>query len=289
LFRMKYNYETIKFDLQDNGIGILTLNRPEKLNAVSFQMIEDLHSIMDHLMTNLDCRVLILKAEGKVFCAGLDLKESTILQSKKKPQELKEKFFYVNTPEKDVIKAKLYAQWHTSQIILKMRKISQPIIALINGAASGLGFAYALASDIRIASNNARFNNAFINVGFSGSDMASSYHLPRLIGMSRAAEILYTGRFIEAEEAEKIGLVSRVVNEEVLLDEGLKLAEELLTKSPLGLRMTKHAINLSQNSPSIDTIIELENRAQMLCSSSSDLTEAVQAFFEKRDPKYPLK
>jgi enoyl-CoA hydratase/carnithine racemase len=286
---MKDNYETIKFDLQDNGIGILTLNRPDKLNAVSFQMIEDLHSIMDHLMTNLDCRVVILKAEGKAFCAGLDLKESTVLQSKKKPQELKEKFFYVDTPEKDVIKAKLYAQWHTSQIILKMRKISQPIIALIQGAASGLGFAYALASDIRIASYKARFNNAFINVGFSGSDMASSYHLPRLIGMSRAAEILYTGRFIEADEAEKIGLVSRVVKKEVLLDEGLRLAEELLRKSPLGLRMTKHAINLSQNSPSIDTIIELENRAQMLCSSSSDLTEAVQAFFEKRDPKYPLK
>jgi enoyl-CoA hydratase/carnithine racemase len=286
---MKYNYETIKFELQDNGIGILTLNRPDKLNAVSFQMIEDLHSIMDHLMTNLDCRVVILKAKGKAFCAGLDLKESTVLQSKRKPQELKEKFFYVDTPEKDVIKAKLYAQWHTSQIILKMRKISQPIIALIQGAASGLGFAYALASDIRIASFKARFNNAFINVGFSGSDMASSYHLPRLIGMSRAAEILYTGRFIEADEAEKIGLVSRVVKEEVLLDEGLKLAEELLKKSPLGLRMTKHAINLSQNSPSIDTIIELENRAQMLCSSSSDLTEAVQAFFEKRDPKYPLK
>jgi len=282
-------FETIKFELREDGIGILTINRPDKLNAMSFQMIEDLHAIFDHLMVNLDCRILILKAEGKVFSAGLDLKESMVLQSKKKPQELKDKFYYINTPEKDTIKAKLYAQWRTSKLIVKMRRISQPIIALINGAATGAGFAFILASDIRIASENARFNNAFINIGFSGSDLGSSYHLPRLIGMSRAAEILYTGRFVDAEEAHKIGLVINVVNEENLLNEGIELAEQLLKKSPLGLRMTKHAVNISLDSPSLETIMELENRAQMLCSTSNDLTEGAQAFFEKRDPKYPLK
>jgi enoyl-CoA hydratase/carnithine racemase len=240
-------------------------------------------------MVNLDCRILILKAEGRVFCAGLDLKESMVLQSKKKPQELKEKFYYINTPEKDTIKAKLYAQWRTSQLIVKMRRINQPIIALVNGAATGAGFTFTLASDIRIASENARFNNAFINIGFSGSDLASSYHLPRLIGMSRAAEILYTGRFVDAEEAEKIGLVLKVVEEKNLLEEGIQLAEQLLKKSPLGLRMTKQAVNISLDSPSLETIMELENRAQMLCSTSNDLTEGAQAFFEKRDPKYPLK
>ena len=283
------NFETIKFELREDGIGILTLNRPERLNAMSFQMIEDLHTILDHLMVNLDCRVLILQAEGKVFSAGLDLKESMVLQSKKKPPELKEKFYYINTPEKDIIKAKLYAQWRTSKLIVKMRRIGQPIIALINGAATGAGFTFILASDIRIASENARFNNAFINIGFSGSDLASSYHLPRLIGMSRAAEILYTGRFVDAKEAHKIGLVLNVVDEANLLDEGIKLAKQLLTKSPLGLRMTKQAVNISLDSPSLETIMELENRAQMLCSTSNDLTEGAQAFFEKRDPKYPLK
>ena len=283
------NFETIKFELKENGIGLLTLNRPGKLNAMSFQMIEDLNKIFDHLITNLNCRVLILKAEGRAFCAGLDLKESTILQSKKKPQELKEKFFFINVPEKDTIKAKMYAQWYTSQLIVKMRKISQPIIALINGPASGAGFAFALAADIRIAGQKARFNNSFINIGFSGSDLASSYHLPRLIGMSRAAEILYTGRFISAEEAEKIGLVSKVVDDTELLNAAIELAEELLKKSPLGLRMTKQAINLSLDSPSLETMIQLENRTQMLCSVSDDLMEGVQSFFEKRDPKYPLK
>ena len=284
----KLNFETIKFELKENGIGILTLNRPDKLNAMSFQMIKDLHDLFDSLLVNLDCRIVILKAEGRTFCAGLDLKESMILQSKKKPTELKEKFHFLNAPDKDIIKAKLYAQWYTSQIIVKMRKIGQPIIALIQGAASGAGFAFVLAADFRIASKKARFNNAFINVGFSGSDLGSSYYLPRLIGMSRAAEILYTGRFVDAFEAEKIGLVLNVVEEENLLDMAIELAENLLHKSPLGLRMTKQAINSSLDSPSLESILQLENRAQMLCSASDDIMEGVQSFFEKRDPKYPL-
>ncbi|MFX1379935.1 MAG: enoyl-CoA hydratase/isomerase family protein [Promethearchaeota archaeon] len=283
------NFETIKFELREDGIGILTLNRSDKLNALNFQMIEELHTLFDHLMVNLDCRVLILRAAGRVFCAGLDLKESTILQSKKKPEELKEKFFFMKAPDKDTIKSKIYAQARASQIISKMRKISQPIIAIVQGAATGAGFTLVLASDIRIGGKSTKLANSFINVGFSGADLASSYHLPRLIGMSRAAEILYTGRFIEAEEAEKIGLVSKVVegDEIKLFEAAIEIAENLLTKSPLGLRMTKEAINISLDSPSLDTIIQLENRTQMLCSTSSDLLEGVNAFFEKRKPEYP--
>ncbi len=283
------NLETIKFELREDGIGILTLNRPDKLNALNFQMIEDLHSILDELMINLDCRVLILKAAGRGFCAGLDLKESTVLQSKKKPEELKEKFFFMRAPDKDIIKAKIYTQARASQLIVKMRKISQPIIAIVQGPATGAGFTLILAADIRIAGVNAKLANSFINIGFSGSDLASSYHLPRLIGMSRAAEILYTGRFIDAEEAKEIGLILKVVegNEINLLAAAIEIAENLLTKSPLGLRMTKEAINISLDSPSLDTIIQIENRSQMLCSTSTDLLEGINAFFEKRKPKYP--
>ncbi len=283
-------FKTIKFELQEDGIGILTLNRPDKLNAMNFQMIEDLHAIFDNLMINLDCRVLIFKAAGRAFCAGLDLRESAVLQSKKKPEELKKKFFFINAPDKDLIKAKMYGQWRTSHLIVKMRKISQPIIAIIHGPAAGAGFAFALATDIRIAGEKARFANSFINVGFSGADLASSYHLPRLIGMSRAAEILYTGRFVDAEESERIGLVLKIVkgDENELLASALEIAEELLTKSPLGLRMTKEAINLTLDSPSLETIMQLENRSQMLCSTSADLMEGINAFFEKRKPKYPL-
>ena len=282
-------FETIKFELLTNGIGILTLNRPDKLNAINFQMIEDLHSILDALMINLDCRVLILKAAGRAFCAGLDLRESTVLQSKKKPEELKKKFFFMRAPDKDTIKAKIYAQARASHLIIKMRKISQPIIAIIQGPATGAGFTLSLAADIRIAGDNAKLANSFINIGFSGSDLASSYHLPRLIGMSRAAEILYTGRFINAKEGEEIGLILKVVegDETELLDAAMEIAENLLTKSPLGLRMTKEAINISLDSPSLDTIMQIENRSQMLCSTSTDLLEGINAFFEKRKPHYP--
>ncbi|MFX0071048.1 MAG: enoyl-CoA hydratase/isomerase family protein, partial [Candidatus Hermodarchaeota archaeon] len=260
-----------------------------KLNAMNFQMIEDLHAVLDDLMVNLDCRVLILKAEGRAFCAGLDLRESTVLQSKKKPPELKEKFFFARAPDKDIIKAKMYGQWRTSHLMPKMRKISQPIIALVQGPATGAGFTFTLAADIRIAGENAKFANSFINIGFSGSDLTSSYHLPRLIGLSRAAEILYTGRFVEAEEALKIGLVYKVIkgDENQLMGAAMELAEELLAKSPLGLRMTKEAVVLTMDSPSLETILQLENRAQMLCSTSSDLMEGVNAFFDKRKPKYP--
>ena len=283
------NFETLKFELREDGIGILTLNRPDKLNALNFQMIEDLHSILDDLMINLDCRVLILKAAGRAFCAGLDLRESTVLQSKKKPEELKKKFFFMKAPDKDTIKAKIYAQARASHLIIKMRKISQPIIAIIQGPATGAGFTLSLAADIRIAGVNAKLANSFINIGFSGSDLASSYHLPRLIGMSRAAEILYTGRFIDAKEAEEIGLILKVVDgdETKLLDAAMEIAENLLAKSPLGLRMTKEAINISLDSPSLDTIMQIENRSQMLCSTSSDLLEGINAFFEKRKPNYP--
>ncbi len=280
------NFETIKFELKENGIGILTFTKPETLNSMTAQFIEDLHVILDHLMTNLDCRVLILKAEGRVFCAGLDLTEAAVLTGKKVPEELK-KFSHINVPE--LIKRTTYIQQRIAQIIIKMRKIPQPIIAIIQGAASGGGFALTLAADIRIASEEARFNNAFINVGLSGSDVGSSYFLPRLIGMSRAAEILYTGRFFGAEEADRIGFVLKVVPKDSLLDSALELADEMLTKSPLGLRFTKEAINLSLDSPSLETISQLENRAQIICASSKDVAEAFQAFFEKRKPKYSLK
>lgn len=279
--------ETLEFELKSNGIGILTLNRPEKLNAMSFQMFEDLHKIFDQLMVNLDCRVVILRGKGRAFCAGLDLSEINVLNMRKVPEKYK-KFKFLEISES--VKKRFYFQWRLSQVIIKMRKINQPIIAIVNGAATGGGFALTLASDIRIAGKNARFNNAFINIGLSGSDVGTSYFLPRLIGMSRASEILYTGRFVGAEEALRIGLVLKFSEgeESELLEVAIEMAENLLTKSPLGLRMTKEAINLSQDSPSLETIIQLENRAQTLCGTSGDVMEGVSAFFGKRKPKYPL-
>lgn len=280
------NFETIKFELKPNGIGIITLNRPEKLNAISFQMEEDLHEVLDHLMTNLDCRVVIFGGMGRAFCAGTDLQEGLILNSKKIPVGY-EKYYFLNVPEP--LKKKMYHQWRISQIYVKMRKISQPIIAIIHGAAAGGGFGFAMAADMRIASEDVKFINASINIGLTGADVGGSYFLPRLIGMSRAAEILYSGKIVNGIEAEKIGLVLKVVKKENLLKVAIEKAEELLKKSPLGLRMTKQAINLSLDSPSLETILQFENSSIVLTFSSKDVNEASAAFFEKRDPKFPLR
>lgn len=280
------NFETIKFELKPNGIGIITLNRPEKLNAISFQMEEDLHELLDHLMTNLDCRVVIFGGMGRAFCAGTDLQEGLILNTKKIPVGY-EKYHFLNVPEP--LKKKMYHQWRISQIYVKMRKISQPIIAIIHGAAAGGGFGFAMAADMRIASEDVKFINASINIGLTGADVGGSYFLPRLIGMSRAAEILYSGKIVDGIEAEKIGLVLKVVKKENLLKVAIEKAEELLKKSPLGLRMTKQAINLSLDSPSLETILQFENASIVLTFSSKDVNEASAAFFEKRDPKFPLR
>jgi len=280
------NFETIKFELKQNGIGIITLNRPEKLNAISFQMEEDLHELLDHLMTNLDCRVVIFGGMGRAFCAGTDLQEGLILNSKKTPVGY-EKYHFLNVPEP--LKRKMYHQWRISQIFVKMRKISQPIIAIIHGAAAGGGFGFAMAADMRIASEDVKFINASINIGLTGADVGGSYFLPRLIGMSRAAEILFSGKIVDGIEAEKIGLVLKVVKKDDLMDSALEIANILLTKSPLGLRMTKQAINLSLDSPSLENILQYENSSIVLTFSSKDVNEASAAFFEKRDPKFPLR
>ena len=279
-------YETIEFELEDNGIGILTLNRPEKLNAISFQMEEELHSLLDELMINLNCRVLIFQGNGRAFCAGTDLQDGLNLNLKKVPEGF-EKYFYLNTPEP--IKKKLYHQWRISQIYVKMRKISQPIICIIQGAAVGGGFGFAMASDIRIGASDAKFINGSINLGLTGADVGGSYFLPRLIGLSRAAEVLYTGRELTAKEAKEYGLIFKLVEQAKLYESAYEIATEMLTKSPLGLRMTKQAINLSLDSPSLETILQLENYGIVLSFSSKDMNEGSAAFMQKRKPKYTLK
>ena len=279
-------FKTIKFELRENGIGILTLNRPDKLNSISFQMIEELHKLLDYLLINLDCRVIIMKGAGRAFCSGADLKSTSILLSKVKSEESK-KFFFLDVPE--VIKSEMYYLWRISQITVKMRKISQPIIAVIHGYASGGGFTFSMAADIRIVSEDARFSCSFINIGFSSGDIGASYFLPRLIGMSRASELMYTGRFMDAEEAISIGFAFKKVKQEKLLESALNIANNILNTSPLGLRMTKEALNLSLDAPSLELLIQIENRTQVICMTSKDVVEGVVAWKDKRNPKFPLK
>jgi len=171
-------------------------------------------------------------------------------------------------------------------LVPKMRAVPQPVIAAVNGAASGGGLALALASDVRIAAASARFNVAFIRVGLSGCDIGVSWMLPRLIGASRAFELLLTGRLIDAREADRIGLVTRVVPDGEVVDAALETAELIAGNSPFGVRMTKEVMWSQLEIGSLQAGIDLENRTQVLSSFTGDLTEAMSAFAEKRPPHF---
>ncbi|MFB0562544.1 MAG: enoyl-CoA hydratase/isomerase family protein [Candidatus Lokiarchaeia archaeon] len=278
------NYKAIKYEELEDGISIVSLNRPDKLNAFTIEMIEELHDLFHKLEWDLDVRVLILTGEGRAFSAGTDLNESARISS---PEVLDEYRHIKYMDVSEVAKRQYYGQKRASQLVLRMREIPQPIIAAIKGPAVGMAFAISLAADIRIAGESARFRNSVFLLGLSGVDIGNSFFLPRLIGLSRAAEIIYTARFVEAQEAERIGLVSRVVPDEKLMDEAIALAKDLITKSPLGLRLTKSSINVNILAPNLESALAIENRSQAICMGTKDPQEGITAFFEKRDPKYP--
>ncbi len=173
-----------------------------------------------------------------------------------------------------------------SGLVRSMRDCPQPIIALLHGAVCGAGFSLALASDVRYAAPNVRMNAAYIRVGLGGCDMGAGYLLPRLIGLSNASEFVLTGRFIDAERALRMGLVSEIVPENKLLETGMVLAADMLKTAPMGLRMTKEALNAEIDAPSLDAALALEDRQQVILLETADHGEAVAAFREKRDPRY---
>jgi len=239
-------FKTIKFE-KSGPIGILTLNRPEKRNAINSQMLDDLYAFFTERLTDFETRVLIMKGAGTVWCSGADIKEPAINM--------------LDNPSPAVVYT---GQRRYSEIILLMRRVPQPIIAAVQGPAMGAGFSFALACDIRIATDKARFVGTYINIGLGGADMGSSYLLPRLIGSARAYRYLLTGDDIWPPEAEKIGLVSEVVPEGELEKVVTELAQKMCTKNPLGLRMTKEALNQNLNAGSLEQALLLEDRNQTM-------------------------
>ena len=254
-----------------DGIAQLTLNRPDRLNAMNYALIAGLYSALDELATDPSCRVIVLTGAGRGFCAGLDLTEGASPPS---------------TKGMGRAQAGMTVQKMIAGLVPKMRAMPQPIVAAVNGAASGGGLALALASDVRVAAANARFNVAFVRVGLSGCDIGVSWLLPRLVGASRAFELLLTGRFVDAAEADRIGLVSRVVEEGRAPASARETAELIVGNSPFGVRMTKEVMWSQLEIGSLQAGIDLENRTQVLSSFTGDLTEAMQAFAEKRPPAF---
>ena len=252
---------------KDGAIDWLTLNRPEALNALNRTMVLELQHYFGELATDHTVRVVVLSGAGRAFCAGLDLKEAAV-------------------NELGGVVSGMRVQRRVAEVVLRLHRAPQPIVALVNGAASGGGFALALASDIRLATPSARMNSAAIRIGLSGCDIGISYFLPRLVGSALASELLLTGRFIDAERSLALGLVSRIVPDGELAAAGREVANEILRNSPLGVRLTKECLSASLDAGSLEAVIALEDRQQILAAQTGDMREGVAAFLEERPARY---
>ena len=248
------------------AVEVVSLNRPERLNAMNEPLIAALLDYFTGLAQRHEVRVVVLRAEGRAFCAGLDL----------------------TGWQRDGTSGAVHAGWRTQRMIAAvmqaMRRCPQPVIACAQGPACGGGFSLLLASDVRYAAPDLGMNAAYIKIGLGGCDMGASYFLPRLVGASVAAEYLLTGKFMTAEKAVACGLVSEIVPAEELLGKALALAGEMLLTSPMGLRLTKDALNLNIDAASMEHAFGLEDRQQILLSQTADSVEARNAFLEKRPP-----
>ena len=247
------------------GICQITLNRPEKLNAMNVTLVQGLYRALDVIEADKDCRIVILTGAGRGFCAGVDLGG------------------YGTIPGHEALGRVQHAfavQQQITGLVPRLRRLPQPVIAAVNGPATGGGLALVAGSDIRLASESAKFNAAFIRIGLSGCDIGLSWLLPRLVGAGRAHELMLTGRIFDAEEAARIGLVLNVVPDEDLLQTALEMAELVLRNSPMAVRMTKEVMWSALEIPSQQAVIDLENRTQVMLLQTNDFQEAMRAFVE---------
>ena len=260
-------YETIVIEKRGQ-VDWLTLNRPEALNAITTPMVTELRDYFGGLAEDKETRIVVMRGAGRAFCAGLDIKAS-----RSKTYELP-------------FGGGMGFQGYLAEVYIRMRRCPQPIISLVQGPACGGGFSFVLASDIRVAGESARMNAAFIRIGLSACDMGSSYFLPRLVGTSVASELMLTGRFINAERALATNLVSEVVPDDQLEAAAQSYIDEMLTTSPMGLRLTKEGLNMAIDAAGLEAAMAIENRNQLMCSKTSDAKEGMMAFVEKRAPNY---
>ncbi|HQN50633.1 MAG TPA: enoyl-CoA hydratase-related protein [Phenylobacterium sp.] len=252
----------------EGDIAFATMNRPDRLNALNPKLVDELRDFFVGLYWRRDVRVVVLRGAGKAFCAGLDLKDRGGDNADRS------------------VGAGLTGQRKISEIVMAMRRCPQPIIACVDGAAAGGGFALALASDVRIATPSLKMNAAFIRIGLSACDIGVSYFLPRMVGSSVAAEYMLTGRFITADRAYQLGLISKIVDASELETEARSFAADMLHATPLGLRLTKEALNHAIDANGLEAAIAMEDRNQILCAQDGDFGEGVRAFLEKRAPVY---
>lgn len=254
-------YETILYEKR-NGVARITLNRPQALNAFTPQMNAELQNALKEGEGDETVRCFLITGAGRAFCAGQDLKGRTPDQKGSLGASLREKY---------------------NPIILRMRRTEKIVLAAVNGVAAGAGCNLALACDLRIAADDARFIEAFVRVGLA-PDCGGSFFLPRLVGLSKAMELLFLGEPVEAQEALRIGLVAKVVPGAELAHAAQEMAETLAC-GPRSIGLIKRAVN-RMLLPELETQLEYEAYLQEIAGRSADFDEGVRAFLEKRPPVF---
>ncbi len=252
-------------------VRTVTLDNPARLNSMSFALVTDLYDAIASVAADNDCRVVVLTGAGRAFCSGLELEHAGLPPG---------------AEDLGRHRMGLRAMEYMGGIVPALRDMPQPVVAAVNGPAYGGGMCLTLGADVRLAARSAVFCGAGITNGLSGCELGVSWLLPRAVGTSRSNEILLTGRKVGAEEAERIGLVSEVVDDGAVVDRAVEMAVHLCTLSPLGLTLTKDTLWGSLEVGSLRTAVDLENRTQLLAGFTGNLTEAAAAFKEKRRPVY---
>jgi enoyl-CoA hydratase len=250
---------------KDGGITTVTLARPEARNALTLDMAGRLRAALERAGDDPACRVIVLAAQGAAFCAGLDIKVH---------------------PAMDGVVAWMRLQEVFGGLIETVRGLRQPVVAAVPGAAVGAGFGLALAADVRFCAPTTRFLVGAVRIGLSAAECGISYHLPRLIGIGRAFEIMLTGRSVSGEEALATGLVSDVVDADALLDRALDCARMIAENSPYSVKHTKQAMWANLHASSLSAALELENHVQVVALMTDDFREGAAAFAEKRPPRF---
>lgn len=258
--------ESFEFHISDR-IGQIVLSRPEAYNALTFDVYRELTELFVDLKKEDEVRVIVISGRGKGFCSGGDVRE--IIGQ------------LLDQDEEDLLKFTRM----TCDLIWNMRALSKPVIACLNGVTAGAGAMIAIASDFRIAAEQAKIGFVFVRVGLSGADMGACYLLPKLIGLARATELLMTGKFISADEAFRIGLYNRVVPADHLSDVTMELAAQLAAGPASGIQVTKQQLN-AETLRDLKDALDAEASVQARCMKHPDFREGFQAFMEKREPKF---
>jgi enoyl-CoA hydratase/carnithine racemase len=241
-----------------DGVALVRLNRPDRLNAINEALLGELTDTCAAIAVDKSVRVVVLTGAGRGFCSGIDLRDFG-------PSMLDE-----NAPAID----RLRFQEKMASLPQAIRGLPQPVVAAVNGPAVGGGLALCLAADVRICAESASFGNAAIAIGLSGAEMGMSYFLPRIVGLSLAADWMLTGRTVTAEEAHARGLVSELVDDDRLLERALELADQIAAHSPLGVQMTKRALQVNTDAADLSAAIELENRNQVITHATEESAAA---------------